>query len=87
MIRFIITALVCCILSRLLCDINPDKYYTWYSGIWHGFFFIPNLLRSWFGDALYKANDCSTAYNVWCGLQPSGVVLGSSLVAVIGGYR
>ena len=51
-------------LGWLFCDIDSDKYYTWYSGIWHGLFFIPNLLRSWFGDALYKANNYSTAYNV-----------------------
>lgn len=48
-----------------LCDIDPEKSYTWYSGIWHGLFFVPNLIRSIFGDALYKANNYTSAYNVW----------------------
>jgi len=65
MIRIIITILVYCFVGWVFCDINPEKYYTWYSGIWHGLFFIPNLLRSWFSDALYKAKDYSSAYNVW----------------------
>lgn len=65
MIRIIITILVYCFVGWFFCDINPEKYYTWYSGIWHGLFFIPNLLRSWFSDALFKANDYSTAYIVW----------------------
>lgn len=27
--------------------------------------FIPNWFRSWFGDAMYKANYYTTGYNVW----------------------
>lgn len=27
--------------------------------------FVPNLIRSWFGDTLYKANHYTAAYNVW----------------------
>ena len=45
-----------CFMGWYLCDINPNDTYSWYSGIWHGLFFIPNWLRSWFGDAMYKAN-------------------------------
>jgi hypothetical protein len=63
--RIIITILVYCFLGWLLCDIDAEKTYTWYSGIWHGLFFVPNLLRSWFGDALYKAETYTTAYNVF----------------------
>lgn len=52
-------------LAWWLCDIDPDKTYTWYSGIWHGLWFVPNLIRSWFGGALYKAEHYTAAYNVW----------------------
>lgn len=65
MIRILITVLVYCFLGWLLCDINPGEKYTWFSGIWHGMFFVPNLLRSWFTDALYKAEVYTTAYNVF----------------------
>lgn len=64
-VRFLITVLVYCFLGWLLCDIDPDKEYTWYSGIWHGMFFVINLVRSWFTDALYKAEIYTTAYNVF----------------------
>lgn len=49
----------------LLCDIEPGTEYTWYSGIWHGAYSVINLVRSWFSDALYKAEISTTAYNVW----------------------
>lgn len=64
-VRFLITVLVYCFLGWLLCDIDPVKEYTWYSGIWHGLFFVVNLVRSWFTDALYKAEIYTTAYNVF----------------------
>ena len=65
MIRILLFCIISYFADWLLCDINPDKYYTWYSGIWHGLFFIPNLIRSWLGDAIYKANEYSTAYNIF----------------------
>ncbi len=64
-VRFLITVLVYCFLGWLLCDIKPGEEYTWYSGIWHGLFFVVNLVRSWFTDALYKAEIYTTAYNVF----------------------
>ena len=64
-IRILITILVYCFLGYLLCDIDPDIEYTWYSGIWHGLFFVVNFIRSWFTDALYKAEAYTTAYNVF----------------------
>ena len=54
-----------CFLGWLLCDISPYEEYEWYSGIWHGSFFLINLVRSWFSDALYKAELYTTAYNVF----------------------
>lgn len=64
--RIVITVLVYMFLGYLFCDINPEKTYYWYSGIWHGLFFIPNLIRSCFySDVLFKANVYTTAYNIW----------------------
>ena len=64
-VRIIITILAYCFLGWLLCDIDPGRKYTWYSGIWHGLFFVINFVRSWFTDALYKAETYTTAYNVF----------------------
>ncbi len=61
--RILITVIVYCLFAWLLCDIDPNKCYSWLSGIWHGLFFIPNLIRSWFGDSIYKANHYITTYN------------------------
>lgn len=63
--RIIITILVYSFFGWLLCDIDPERTYYWYSGIWHGIFFVPNWIRSWFGDAIYKAESYTTAYNVF----------------------
>lgn len=63
--RIAISLLFYMFLGWLFCDIAPNKEYTWYSGIWHGLFFICNLVRSWFSDAIYKAEYYTTAYNVF----------------------
>ena len=63
--RLIITIVIYCFLGWLLCDIDPGESYSWYSGIWHGLFFVPNLLRSWFSDAIFKAEIYTSAYNVF----------------------
>ena len=85
-IRILITILVYCFLGWLLCDISPSKEYTWYSGIWHGMFFVINFVRSWFTDALYKAEIYTTAYNVFYWifsiLSVFGFIFGGT-----GGYR
>lgn len=55
-----------CLLSTKICYINPDKTYTWYSGIWHGIFAIPHWIISWFSDDIYcKAPNSSTGYKIW----------------------
>lgn len=61
----ILRIVIMCLLCAWLCDIDPNKTYTWYSGIWHGSCFPINLVRSWFSDAIYKAEDYTTAYNVF----------------------
>lgn len=63
--RLIIQLLLWMLISYWLCDINPNETYSWYSGIWHGMFFIPNFLRSLSSNALYKAEYYTTAYNIW----------------------
>uniref|UniRef100_UPI003077603C hypothetical protein n=1 Tax=Segatella sp. TaxID=2974253 RepID=UPI003077603C len=63
-----------------------NKTYTWYSGIWHGMFFIPNFIRSCIGDALYKANEYTTAYNVWWWITTVGAV-GSTVFGYWGNRR
>ena len=65
MIRFLFKVFVYCSFGSFLCNIEPVEEYTWYSGIWHGLFFVVNLVRSWFTDALYKAEYYTTAYNVF----------------------
>lgn len=57
---------ITCAIAAWLCDIEPNKTYTWYSGMWHGLFCIPNWIRSLFySDVLCKANNYTTAYNIW----------------------
>lgn len=76
--RIIIAIIVFCFFGWLLCDIDPNKEYTWYHGIWHGLFFIINLVRSLFTGALYKAEIYTTSYNVFywifCTLQVLGIL-------------
>ena len=72
--RIFVFIFLSCFIGWLLCDIDPNKTYTWYSGIWHGMFFIPNFIRSCIGDALYKANEYTTAYIVWWWITTVGAV-------------
>ena len=51
-------------LCLIICDIDPDKTYSWYSGIWHGLFFVQNSICGLFTDNISKANHYTTAYNV-----------------------
>ena len=54
------------VVAYFFCHINPEKVYTWYSGIWHGIFWFPNLIMSLFSDSIYaKAPNCTTWYNVF----------------------
>lgn len=63
--RIVIPWFIGCLVAEFICNINPAETYSWYSGIWHGIFFAPNLVRSWFENSLYKAKYYTTAYNVW----------------------
>lgn len=52
--------------AYFFCHIDPEKTYTWYSGIWHGFFWLPNLIMSLFSDSVHaKAPNCTTWYTIF----------------------
>lgn len=67
-IRILLSVAIYALLLNIcwwLCSIEPGKMYSGLYGLWHGIFFFPNYIRSCFGDALYKADQYTTAYNVW----------------------
>ena len=86
-LSFLVVAVPYCViglyLSTLLCNIDPNTTYSWYSGIWHGLFFLPNLIKSWLYGTLYKAEHYTIAYNIfwWC------TVIWNGLFFFIGGIR
>lgn len=49
------------------CEISPTESYSWYSGIWHGLFFVPNMFASWVlpGEVLNYSDNGSFFYYVW----------------------
>jgi hypothetical protein len=58
--------LMFCLFSTKICYINPNETYSWYSGIWHGLFVIPNWIFSFFSDQTYcKAQKYTFAYIVF----------------------
>ncbi|GHT60618.1 hypothetical protein AGMMS50239_09920 [Bacteroidia bacterium] len=79
-VRLAIIMVIACLVAAWLCDIDSNKTYSWYSGIWHGLFCVPNWIRSFFnGDVLCKANDYTSAYNFWW-----WVTFISSLLGILG---
>ncbi len=55
--------LLSCLVAYYLCDVQSDIEYTWYSGIWHGIFLIPNFILSLFlDDIIVKANITTSGY-------------------------
>ncbi len=66
------------IIARLWIDIDPLEEYTWYYGIIHGLFAIPNWIYSFFDhDVLCKAQLYTTGYNVWWWIMLGLYILGS----------
>lgn len=63
--RILITVLVFGFFGWLLCDIDVEKDYSWYSGIWHGLFFVPNFIRHLVWDTPFKAEAYTAGYNFW----------------------
>ena len=63
--RPLITILGLVVVGKLLCDIDIDKEYCWYSGIWQGSFFLSNFIRHLIWDTPYKAELYTVGYNIW----------------------
>ena len=63
-IRFTITFIAYCFVSYVVCNIIPKETYSWYAGIWHGLFFLPNFFRSLFVDVKFKADFYTQGYNI-----------------------
>lgn len=63
-----IQSLLCILLSAftavVLCHIDVETSYAWYYGLWHGLFFVPKFLLYLVADSPFKAEICSTAYNI-----------------------
>lgn len=79
-IPILLTFLAC----RFLCNIDPEEYYVWYHGIWHGIFIIPNWIFSFFdSDILCKAENYSTGYNIFWWLT----LIWQILSMLLGGSR
>lgn len=55
--------------AYFFCRIEPWETYSWYNGIWHGFFWFPNIIMSLFVDTIYvKATDPSLGYYIAFGI-------------------
>lgn len=65
MSRLILTLCLYFLAAKFLCNIDVSDSYSWYSGIWHGLFFIPNFILSWFSNTAYKASNQTIAYNIF----------------------
>jgi len=64
--KVIIPLIIGVILACCLCNIHDNETYSWLSGIWHGIFFIPNLIRNLINpDILFKAAHYTTMYNIY----------------------
>lgn len=53
------------IVGWIFCTINPHDTYSWYSGIWHGVFFLPNILKTIFWGNPYQARFVTSGYIAW----------------------
>lgn len=54
------------IIASFLCNIHGGESYSWFSGIWHGLFAIPNYCRHFLNSSiLFKASDATIMYNVF----------------------
>lgn len=61
LLRLAFTIFISCLIAYFLCDIQSGIEYTWYSGIWHGLFVIPNLILSLFFDGIHMKAEISTS--------------------------
>ncbi len=65
-IRFVLGVIVYIFIGWILCPIDQFETYSWYSGIWHGTFFVPNLVKDYFVQPTpFIAETCTAAYTVF----------------------
>lgn len=82
-VTIIVFAVLYYLIAYFFCRINPDVTYSWYSGIWHGIFWFPNLIMSLFSDSIYaKAPNCTFWYSL---LYFATIIVCSLLSSVIRG--
>lgn len=75
-ILYVLPFIVYLVLGYFFCNIEPNETYSWYFGLWHGFFVLANMIFSLFDNTLYKATDPSIAYYIF-------YVIGIFLVVLI----
>ena len=76
---------ISCFIALWICDIDPVKTYSWTGGIWHGIFFIPNLILSISSETIYKANYYTMGYNVfWWIFTIISPILSLSIGSLVG---
>lgn len=61
LLKIVVSVFIGCIAAYFLCDVQADIEYTWYSGIWHGLFLIPNLILSFLFDGILVKAEISTS--------------------------
>ena len=56
-----------CVVAYYYARINDTQEYSWYMGVWHAIFVVPNFLLHYLfdSDILYYANEHTTAYSVF----------------------
>lgn len=56
-----------CVIAYFIASISEYKEYSWYMGIWHALFVVPNFLLHCFYDSniLYYAKEHTTAYGIF----------------------
>lgn len=63
-IRVLFGTVIYILLGWVLCHVDQFESYTWYSGVWHGIFFVPNILKNLIWHEPYKATICTAGYQM-----------------------
>lgn len=70
--------------AYFFCSIDPERTYTWFSGIWHGLFWFPNIVMSLFSDSIYAiAPNHTTWYMVFYFISIIGISLIGQIVRAV----
>lgn len=68
---------VFCVVAHYLANIDEFKEYSWYMGIWHSCFVVPNFLMHYClnSDILFFAEMHTTAYSIFFGIVFASLIL------------